>query len=130
MKIKIYFIITFLYSTVLEIDTNYVSDTIQYDLEFYYKRLSKHPSKLATIKYSFICNKGGLRMELYTNGNHVNMQRRCSWMHYVQLLNEKLNIFDDNIRQCQEKDGFTKCEGTRIIQDYLPRHYYFSFGIK
>ena len=132
MKIKIYFIITFLYSTVLEIDTSYVTDTIQDDLEFYYKRLSKRPSKLATTKYSFICNnaKRGLHMELYTRGNHVNIQRKCSWTHYVQLLNEKLNILADNIRECQEKDGFTKYEGTRIIQDYLPRHYYFSFGIK
>ena len=132
MKLKLYFIITFVHLTVSKTDLNYVSDTIQDDVKFYYRKLTKYPSKSATINFSFICmnSTGGLRLELYTRDNHLNIQRKCSWIHHEQLQNEKLNIFVGHPPDCRRKSGSTVCEGTRIIQDYLPRHYYFSFGIK
>ena len=133
MKLKMYFIITFVHLTVSKMDLNCVSDTIQDDMRFYYRKLTKYPSKSATISYSFICvsSKGGLRLGLYTRENHLNIQRKCSWIHHEQLQNEKLNIFvGGSTSDCQRKNGSTVCKGTRVIQDYLPRHYYFSFGIR
>ena len=73
MKLKLYFIITFVHSTVSKMDLNSISDTIQDDMRFYYRKLTKYPSKSATINYSFICTstKGFLRLELYTRENHL-----------------------------------------------------------
>ena len=115
----------------------YVYNTIENETKFHYRRLSKYPSKSATIRYSFTykISEPGTRMELYTRDDHANKQNNCSLVHYEQLLNDKLYVaaFDDLSEEspCKIDLNFDHrlCEGTKRIQDYIPRHYYFSFGI-
>ena len=112
-----------------------VYNTIENDTKFHYRKLSKYPSKSATIRYSFTCrvSEPGTRMELYTRDDHPNMQNNCSLVHYEQLLNNKLYVvaFDVLLEEspCRIIGDYRICEGTKRIQDYIPRHYYFSFGI-
>ena len=112
-----------------------VYNTIENDTKFHYRRLSKYPSKSATIRYSFTCriSEPRTRMELYTRDDHLNMQNNCSLVHFEQLLNDKLYVaaFDNVLEEspCRINTDHRICEGTKRIQDYIPRHYYFSFGI-
>ena len=72
-------------------------------------------------------------MELYTRDDHANMQNNCSLVHYEQLLNDKLYARASDVlleeSPCKVNSDHRLCEGTKRIQDYIPRHYYFSFGI-
>ena len=72
-------------------------------------------------------------MELYTRDDHRNMQNNCSLVHYEQLLNDKLYVAAFNVildqSPCLINADHRLCEGTKRIQDYIPRYYYFSFGI-
>ena len=112
-----------------------VYNTIENDTKFHFRRLSKYPSKSATIRYSFTCrvSEPRTRMELYTRDDHPNIQNNCSLVHYEQLLNDKLYVaaFDVllKVSPCRIIADYRICEGTKHIQDYIPRHYYFSFGI-
>ena len=112
-----------------------VYSTIENDTKFHFRRLSKDPSKSVTVRYSFPCrvSEPRTRMQLYTRDDHHNMQNDCSLVHHEQLLNDKLYVvvFDVILDQspCQINEDHRLCEGTKRIQDYIPRHYYFSFGI-
>ena len=70
-------------------------------------------------------------MDIYTTKDHLNFRKQCSALHFGQLLNDKLHINLDVISKrsgCEMSNGMTTCKGTRTIQDYIPRHYYASYG--
>ena len=126
-----------------------VSGQIKTDTEFYYQRLSEFMSKMATIKYAIRFNKTNIRLhcvngakcivrlDIYTREDDQNLRTHCSNNGFGQLRNENLHT---PLRLRHEPYRFTKCtldkidpdvlycKGGTTIQDYIPRHYGFSFG--
>ena len=118
------------------INTYKLSGTIEEDIKFYHRKLSENPSILATIEYSVIFKHafGGKKLRIFTSENHTAFKDECLSSNYGQLRNENLHTpLGANYR-------FTKCEGDKYdpifnhcygkirIQDYIARHYSFSFG--
>ena len=116
---------------------NYVSDTIKEDVDFLKIKISNYPSKFAIIEYIVsytITDTVGhhVKMDIYTIEDNVNSRERCSALHYGQLQNDGLHV-PLNTRtfretDCERYDEFVSCQGQRIIQDYIPRDYFVSFG--
>ena len=130
-------------------NTKMVSDKILTNTSFYYVRLSEFPSKLATLEYSIKINFTNIEiycakaeackvtLDIYTTENDQNLKMNCSRNAYGQLRNE--NLFTPMTHQfkqyrfttCNLDDmdsDLLHCTGRTTIQDYLPRHYGFSFG--
>ena len=120
---------------------------IKTDTEFYYHKLSKFPSKLATIEYIVSFNKTNLkllclngtrcvvRLDIYTSEDDQNLMTNCSNNGYGQLRNENLHTLlrpgTYRFTTCKLDDvdvDMLHCNGRIMIQDYKPRHYGISFG--
>ena len=122
---------------------------IENDTEFYHKELSEYPSKLATIEYCItynytavlIYNASSVGMDIYTTKYDRNLHKRCL-KGFGQLRNENLHIplslrkrsllnlqhrFPNCSMDLKDSD-IIHCHGKTTIQDYIPRHYGFSFG--
>ena len=60
------------------------------------------------------------------------LQKQCSFLHYGQLLNDKLheplNIRSNRETACKISGQTLICSGVKTIQDYKPRDYYLSIG--
>ena len=126
-----------------------VSDKISRNTNFYYRRLSRIPSKLATIEYFIRLNHTNLtaqcvddqvckvNLQIYTTEIHRNLKQNCSDTDFGQLRN--VNLYTP-LRPRVTRYRYTKCEldskdtdmlqckGNAMIQDYKPRNYGFSFG--
>ena len=112
---------------------------IETDTKFYYRKLSKFPSKLAEIKYSIRFKKidRSVSLDIYTTENDLNLKTNCSNNVYGQLMNENLHTPKRprsepyRFTTCKLDDSnsdMVHCEGKATIQDYKPRNYGFSFG--
>ena len=109
---------------------NYVADTIREDTTFYYRKLSKYPSKSAILTYSIDCSfKKEVRLDFYTTEDDINMKKNCSDRRYKQFRNIYVvhNLFGSG-GLC--KDQMKKVRWKRKIKDYIPRNYAFSFGYR
>ena len=113
------------------------------DTTFYYKNLDTYPSKLATIEYSVWynintaagqCSSCYPRLDIYTTRDDKNLETNCANDNYGQLRNEdlheplKLRREQKPCRKSVTYPDWIYCHGTVKIQDYMPRHYGFSFG--
>ena len=136
----------------LETVSNVVSERtvlgqIKTDTGFYYQKLSKFPSKVATIEYIVWFNKTNIdlhcvkdvkcfvRLDIYTTEHDRNLRTNCSNNVFGQLRNENLNspLKSGSYRftTCKLDDvdlDMLHCKGRIPIQDYIPRHYGISFG--
>ena len=131
------------------ISTFTISDEITYETDFYYKRLSMYPSKLATIEYhisyhqsNFLQKYSGCKypvFDIYTKDDDENLKRRCSHIPFGQLRNGYLNTPLESRERpygfttCQTKEensDVVQCHGKTFIQDFIPRNYGFSFGCR
>ena len=117
-------------------NTHKVSGTIEENIKFYHRKLSEYPSILATIEYSLMFKHdfGGKKLTIYTSENQTAFKDKCLSLNYGQLRNENLHTplgTDYRHTKCEgDKYNpiFNHCYGKIRIQDYIPRHYLFSFG--
>ena len=139
-----------IFALVYKVETRItVFGEISTNTDFYYRKLSKFPSKLAILEYSIhfnftninvLCTKGVLCkviLEIYTTENDQNLKFNCSKDGFGQLRNENLHtpltLRDKAHRYttCTLRNvdsDILQCEGKVTTQDYKPRHYVFSFG--
>ena len=120
---------------------------IETDTGHYYEKLSKFPSKLATIEYIVLFNKTNIdvhcvngiecvvMLDIYTIEHDRNIRTNCSNAGFGQLRNENLHtpLRPETYRftTCKLDDvdvDMLHCNGRIMIQDYKPRHYGISFG--
>ena len=120
--------------------THLVSDTIEDDTVFYYRNLSKYPSKIAIVNYTVrfpreLISDNYVSLDMYTTDDNLNIRTNCSNKDYGQLYNKNLHT---SLRRrpyryttCgseQNNNNVIICTGHTKIQDYIPRKYGFSFG--
>ena len=107
--------------------------TITEDTTFYYKQLTTYPSLIVEVEFSILCIDNGLRLNMYTTKDNVNLQKNCTAEHGDQLHNEDLwvPLRLGNYRHyiCIKKEnGPLFCRGKTIIQDFKARNIGFSIG--
>ena len=123
-----------------------VFDQIETDARFYYGKISKFPTKLATIEYTIRFNKTSIelyclrcivRLDIYTGEDDQKLMTNCSNNGYGQQRNENLHtpLYDrgklyrfTTCKLDKIDSDFLHCEGRTTIQDYISRRYGFSFG--
>ena len=128
-----------------------VSDQIRIDTEFYFRELSLFPSKRATIEYSIKINtsnigyhcvkydKCSICVAIYTTKHDIDLKTHCLNDLFGQLGNEDLHTplynrgrpYRSTTCKLDDDDmdlNILHCEGRITVQDYIPRHYWFSFG--
>ena len=151
MNIFVYFVLTLIIlSLVHKSRTDFtISDKIETDTKFYFRKFPVFPSKLVTIVYSIKLNttnigihcveydKCEVTLDIYTTEDDPNLRKNCSSNSFGQLFNENL-VTPMRSRSkpykftTYKKDGvqldMLYCEGRATIQDYKPRQYGFSFG--
>ena len=125
-----------------------ISDMVTEDTSFYYRQFQMFPSKLITLEYSVmfniskiyrLCGRVGciVLLDIYTTEYDKNLKINCSNDPFGQLRNENLRTplrlrhkpyrYTD-CKLDDEDPDMLHCEGNTTIQDYIPRHYGFSFG--
>ena len=123
-----------------------VINTIKDNEDFQYEELSLYPSKLTTIEYQIrfnfttarsTCRSCYPRFDIYTTRDDSNLVKNCSINNFGQLRNENLHTplkpGTYRFTTCKTDKANThmlNCQGKTTIQDYIPRHYGFSFGFK
>ena len=124
------------------VETNVtLSGQVKTDTRFYYRKLSKFPSKMAEIEYSINFKKIDVKisLDIYTTEDDLNLKTNCSNNVYGQLRNEnlhtpmKLRSKPYRFTMCIIDDfnsDMVHCEGKVTIQDYKARNYVFSFGYR
>ena len=127
------------YLAVNNVETNnFISGTIdEGNIKFYHMKLTNISSTSITIEFSVNytlvnMHDPSVSMDIYTTEDHVNVHKRCSFLHFGQLLNDELHV-PLNIRShrktaCEQNGKTRVCNGRKTIQDYKPRIYYISFG--
>ena len=124
-----------LHFTIRHGSTNYVSDTIENDIQAYYGKLSKYPSKIATIEHSITYPLEEYKMYLYIYTHHEKLSLNSSYSRpkYGQLRNENLRIpllkgrYRNSWCHLEEGGKVCNCSGKTIVRDFLPRDFSFSF---
>ena len=119
-----------------EAELDYINGEIEDHVGFYFRKLSDFPSKIATIGFSVYSSlsKPFATLIFYTLEEKVNenVQKKCSEFAYGQFYNENMVVIltkhTARKQNCKEVDDMVHCSGTTVIQDFLPRNYYFSFG--
>ena len=132
----VYFPVSVIILYISFIEGHNLSGTIEEDIKFYHRKLSENPSILATIEYSvtFKHHFGHKKLRIFTSDNHTAFKDKCLSSNYGQLFNEDLHTpLGSNYRRTKCEAGkdnpiFNHCYGKIRIQDYIPRHYSFSFG--
>ena len=116
----------------------YITGKVENSVGFYFRNLSVFPSTLATIGFSIyytrIRPQSYAILNLYTTKEYINVRKQCSKYHHGQFFNEKMSFVLIKRRygkhDWKEVNDTVHCSGTTVIQDYLPRNYYFSLGFK
>ena len=132
------FVFIILHVQVRSVEMHYVTEKIESNVGFYFRNLSLFPSKMATIGFSVYYIRTRSEpyaiLNFYTTKEHVNVQKQCSEIHHGQFFNEKMYVAladrSNGHHDCKEVNDTVHCSGTIVIQDYLPRNYFFSFGFK
>ena len=112
------------------------SGIITENITFFNRKLPVTPSIRATIEFSVSyshSSMGYLLMGIYTTYPDINIEKRCSYIRYGQLRNENLHPFlrvgRDRTTTCELSGADTvNCRGRVIVQDYIPRNFYLTFG--
>ncbi len=133
-----------------------LSATIREDVQFYYRKLTTFPSKIARLRFSLLyfnesfCAAKNLeckpRLDFYTTETDTNLKQNCSADSFGQVGNENLvftlpkyispkdietNRYNkENEPKCSLNNNTVHCSGSTEVQDFLPRHFAFSFGFK
>ena len=115
------------------VESNYISGQIEGHVGFHFRKLSDFPSKMATIGFSIYTSKKVSErspiLTFHTEEENINVQKRCLEFHYGQFYNEKMIVFlNKHTQDCTEINDKVRCTGETVIQDYLPRNYFFSLG--
>ena len=109
------------------------SGTIKEDTKFFYKQLTTIPSLITQVEFSIVCSYNGLRFNIYTTEDNINLQTNCSLDHNGQVLNQNLGApvrpgTYKNYTCLEQENGLLHFTGTTIIQDFKPRIIGFSIG--
>ena len=127
-----YSVLIYLSIKLTYIETHSISGVVEEDIEFHFGKLSEFPSTVATIKYSvnFTATRYPAIMNIYTEKENTNQQKRCIQLYHGQFFNEKLFVVLTQKRSttCKNIQGVARCKGSVRIQDYIPRNYFISFG--
>ena len=119
-----------------------ISDVISDDVTFIHKTFPVPPSMRAIIEVDVYDNVSFLRptypmVGIYTTGNHTNIKKKCTDTWYGQLRNSNLhfrvrkNREDFRKPKCvEEAMGTIHCNLNITVQDFIPRHFSFSFGFR
>ena len=113
-----------------------VSGIISNNTTFYYRKLPVAPSVRATIDFSVFYPKNSYKepvINMYTTYPAINIEKRCSYIRYGQLINknlhEHLDVGQHDAVTCEWFGADTvSCRGRVTVQDYIPRNFSLSFG--
>ena len=118
-----------------------VNGTIIENITFFYRKLPMEPSRRATIEFKIVYLQSSIKhkdryplMGIYTEYPKINIEKQCSHIRYGQLRNENLHprlrfIRPRRTTSCEKSGAETvNCRGIVNIQDYIPRHFYLTFG--
>ena len=115
-----------------------VSRTVSENVTFYYERLPVTPSITANIEFTVSYSQRSMDykypiMGIYTTYPLINIDNRCSKIHYAQLHNENLHpilrVGRYRTTTCELSGSDTvNCRGRVTVQDYIPRNFHLTFG--
>ena len=108
-----------------------LSRTITNDTHFFHAKFPAPASKLATFEYTvtFPFHLEYVNLFFYTTDTHVNIEEECSVRTYDQVMyNHMHQEFRLHHKACPDSYSNVHCKQSRSIQDYMPRHFGFSFG--
>ena len=121
-------------------DSAHVFGTIADNVTFFYRKLQVPPSISVVIEFrvSYLQRYKVIKyshplMGIYTNCPKINIEKRCSFVRFGQLRNEKLHprlgVSQLGTNRCDLSGGNTmNCRGRVTAQDYIPRNFYLTFG--
>ena len=105
-----------------------ITGTILTDVDFYYRKLSIQPSKLATINYNITIPgdyKGHVIVYINTTDN---MEEQCSKTVHGQSFNRQLHSHFKRDRWYSGTEENVFCYKKNSIQDFIPRNCALSLG--
>ena len=124
-------ILIFMFNFTSWCDSLSINGTITYDTHFFYRKFPTPPSKLASFEYTvtFPFQLKYVNLFFYTTKIHVNIEEQCSVRSYDQVMhNSSHQEFRTSHKACPDSYSKVHCKQSRSIQDYIPRHFAFSFG--
>ena len=111
--------------------TTTYSRTITEDTTFYYQQLTTISSLIMEVEISILCIDYGLRFNMYTTTDNINLQKNCSAQHTDQMYNLyaplRTGTYQNNLCLKQE-NGLLLCTGKTVIQDFKARNLSISIG--
>ena len=124
--------------------TTSISGEVSEDVTFLYKTFPVTTSMRAIIQVDIyypetsIAEQGHYPiMGVYTENDHINIKKQCTYVEYGQLGNKNLHLRIRNdaghfrMPRClKESDDNIHCTGNITIQDFKPRKFSFSFGFR
>ena len=99
------------------------------DISFFHSKLSIQASKSATIEFWITLPKNFeyVNLYIYTTENHINVDKKCSYLSHGQVANDDLHQeLSSERNSCQPGNEGLMCHKKLEIQDYISRDYSFS----
>ena len=120
--------------------TTSVAGSVSENVTFIHGMFPVEPSKRAKIQVDvFLQNlrSPDVCMEIHTTQDDVNIKRQCTERLYGQVRNRDLHACliedsgNDAPLKCDSvRNNTMHCRGTIRVQDFIPRHFSFSFGFR